>query len=469
MNEKRRLYKNTAIIGIGSMATKLVSFFLLPLYTSILATEEYGNYDFIVALVSFIAPVLSLLVSESMFRFLIDAETEEQKEKIISNSLMIVGFGCVLLIVISCILSFFIDYDYIWQLCAYCIITMLTWQIVAIMRGTGRMGLFSLFSFLSAVSLVVLNVLFIAVLRWGLNGMFWSYYISQGLCFVSFFFGLKVNRYLSFRKTEYGLLKEIVKYSVPLVPNKLAWSIVDVSDRIIVTGTLGAGTNGIYSVSYKFPNMVNTFYSFFQTAWSESSARILHDDENKINDFYNDIYHQIIRIMTAFVVVMLSVMRIAFVIMVNSNYSEAYIYVPFLVIGMLFSNLSGVYGGAFTAHKDTKTLGYSTLLAAAINIVINVVFIRTIGLYAAAISTLVANLVIAIIRRIQVKKYVDYKEEWKVIIAFAAVLIVVLSIYYVENWVASCLGIAIAICYSIAVNKNIVQGLVKWIKEKLSH
>ena len=50
MTENVRLLKNTVIIMLGNFGTKLISFLLLPLYTSILSTEEYGTYDFILAI-----------------------------------------------------------------------------------------------------------------------------------------------------------------------------------------------------------------------------------------------------------------------------------------------------------------------------------------------------------------------------------------------------------------------------------
>lgn len=74
MDEQRRLIKNTGIIALGNMSTKLVSFFLLPLYTSILSTAEYGTVDYVISISTFCVPFISMLMDESMFRFLIDCK-----------------------------------------------------------------------------------------------------------------------------------------------------------------------------------------------------------------------------------------------------------------------------------------------------------------------------------------------------------------------------------------------------------
>ena len=99
MNERRRLIKNTGIIAIGNISTKLVSFFLLPLYTAVLSTAEYGAYDYIISIATFCVPFVSVLMDESIFRFLIDCKTELDKKKIISTAVMIVAVGMTLFIV----------------------------------------------------------------------------------------------------------------------------------------------------------------------------------------------------------------------------------------------------------------------------------------------------------------------------------------------------------------------------------
>ena len=82
MNQKKQLLVNTIIIAIGKLSTQVVSFLLLPLYTSKLSPAEYGTYDFLVTLSTFLLPIITLLMEESMFRFLIDANDLKSKKSI---------------------------------------------------------------------------------------------------------------------------------------------------------------------------------------------------------------------------------------------------------------------------------------------------------------------------------------------------------------------------------------------------
>ena len=101
MNQKTQLLKNTMIIALGKLGTQIVSFLLLPLYTSKLSTSEYGTYDFLVTLSVFLLPIITLLIEESMFRFLIDAEDSSDRKKIITGTILYMLFGSVVFSVIA--------------------------------------------------------------------------------------------------------------------------------------------------------------------------------------------------------------------------------------------------------------------------------------------------------------------------------------------------------------------------------
>ena len=67
----------------------------------------------------------------------------------------------------------------------------------------------------------------------------------------------------------------MIVYSFPLIPNKVSWTIINLSDRIILMNMIGSEATGLYAVSYKFPNLMDTVYGFFYQSWKESSARVL--------------------------------------------------------------------------------------------------------------------------------------------------------------------------------------------------
>ena len=87
MNKKKQLAKNTLIIFLGKVCTQLISFFLIPLYTAYLATEEYGIVDFVQTYVTLLVPIITMELEMSIFRYLVDSRTDSKNtKKLLSNN-----------------------------------------------------------------------------------------------------------------------------------------------------------------------------------------------------------------------------------------------------------------------------------------------------------------------------------------------------------------------------------------------
>ncbi len=204
----------------------------------------------------------------------------------------------------------------------------------------------------------------------------------------------------------------MVRYSIPLIPNKISWSVINISDRIIIMNSLGSEVAGLYAISYKFPTLMDTVYGFFYQSWKESSARVM-EDENK-NIFYNKVYDKLKYFMYSVVILLTAFMPFIFKLLINNSFNKAILYVPILLLATYFSNISGFYGGIFTAYKDTKIMGVTTILVCCnksyIKHIINILD-WTISFF--ALSTLIANIVVYIYRKIKVKKYVVLNENNK--------------------------------------------------------
>ena len=284
----------------------------------------------------------------------------------------------------------------------------------------------------------------------GVIGLLLANTIANTLTALYIFKKLQLKEYISLKNTDNKLQKEMIKYSIPLVPNSLSWIIINLSDRIIITSFMDSAANGIYSIANKFPYILNTVYGFFYTAWKESAAKIL-KQENKV-EYYNSIYKDMKKILFAAVLCLIAVMPIAFPIFVNSDYNEAYKHIPMLILATYFSNLSSFYGGIFSAYKNTKIMGSTTVAAAIINIIINILLIQYIGLYAAVISTFVSNLIIYWYRKRALKLLVKLKEMYMVVPYI--ILIIVIVLYYMSGWWVRILQLVIAISYSIFINRS---------------
>ena len=476
MNQKKQLMKNTIIIAIGKLSTQIISYLLLPLYTSQLDPSEYGNYDFICTLSVFLCPIITLLMEESMFRYLIDADSKVQRKKIITQTIIYTFFGTVLFTIIAAlIMGFGTDYTpmYITAIITFVISNILIGLSNALSRGLGKIKLYSVSNCILGISTIILNIVFILAINAGAEGLLWSNTIANALTAIIILVILKLPKYMG--KIDKPLMKDMIKYSIPLVPNSISWSIINMSDRIILTQMVSSAANGIYAMANKFPNIINVLYGYFYTAWKESAAKIVKED-NK-NQYYNSIYHDAKRFLYAVTICLIAVMPFAFPIFINEAYNEAYVYIPIVMIATYYSNLSSFYGGIFSAYKDTKIMGTTTIVAAVINLVIDLLLVNTLKIYAACFSTLIANLIVYFYRKKKLKKYLKLKElKWQGPMLFLALICLAYYAKYIPGvgnntvllWTINVISLLIAVLYSLLNNWKFIKGIVTTIKGKFS-
>ncbi len=469
MNEKNRLFKNTIIITIGNFGAKMISFLLLPLYTSILTTEEYGIYDYIVAISAFLLPIVTISMHEALFRFIIDTGDNGIKyKKIVSNAFCALIIGIFVFSLICYIVHLLIpDIDNILYIFLYVVISALYTFSNNLLRGCGKIKEYSIISAGKNILQLILNVICILVFKGGIKGLLFSSCISEFLAFLIVVFISKLWKVLSIKLISMKELKQMLKYSLPLIPNSLGAQIINISDRIVISWFLGNSANGIYSVSYKFPNVIETVYHFFYMAWSESASRIINNVKEKINEYYQSLYEIINNLIFSVILLMVSGMPILFRIFIKGDYVSGFIYVPILLLAMYFDCIAKFYSGIYTAFKKTKAIATSTVIAAILNIVINIMFIKTIGLYAAAISTLIAEFALMLIRKKLISNDIQMKLNYKLIISEIIVFAIVIILYDYNNPFKIIISICITCLYSIIINKNIIISLLKKIKRKV--
>ncbi len=486
MNQKTELMKNTVIIAIGKLSTQVLSFLLLPLYTSKLSSSEYGTYDFLVTLSVFLLPVITLLMEESMFRFLIDAKDNQSKKRVITQTIIFTALGTVVfsILAIICIIIFnavkqispdilggpesvwnsLADFQYGIIFIIFVISNILIGLSNALSRGLGEIKLYSLSNFILGASTIMLNLFFILVLKAGTIGLLLANTIANTATALYIFKRLHIHKFISKSNYSPKLLNEMIHYSIPLVPNTLSWAIINLSDRVVISAFLGSSANGVYSISSRFPYILNTLYGFFYTAWKESAAKIV-KEENK-TAYYNSIYKDMKKFLFAVVICLIAIMPFAFPIFVQGQgYEEGYWYIPILVLSTYFSNLSSFYGGIFSAYKNTKIMGSTTIVAAIINIIVNICLIKFIGLYAAAFSSLIANLVVFIYRQKALRKYIKLRETKK--FGPMLMLTIILLCYYSNNLIFKAIALIIAILYSLLINYPFLMSLKNGIVTKI--
>lgn len=466
MSKESLLIKNTIIVTMGKICTQLISFFLLPLYTALLTTDEYGVVDLLNTIISLLVPIIVLQLDQGVFRYLIDCrgKDDEQNKLITSTAYFVLAQIC-----IYCLLFFvfspFLHNEYKYFLLYNLIASLLVTVLMQISRGMGDNFTYSIGSFIAGSLAIILNVLFIVQFNMGANGMLLASLISNAVCALYFFSKLGIFKRINKKLYDFDILKDMLHYSIPLVPNTVSWWIVSASNRVIISFFLNLSANGIFSAANKFSGIITTIYGIFNLTWTESASLNIHSTDR--DKFFSKIFDSVLRIFGSICLNVFTLMPIVFPIMLNENYIDAYDQIPILMIATLFNIFVSFYGSIYVANKLTKEIAKTSIMSAVINLSFNCIFIHFLGLFAASLATAISYLLIFIYRYFDSKKYVCLKINKKISLSMVTIYIISLALYYIDNNFLNTFMIGIGLIYALFVNVKFVKSILTIIKKIL--
>lgn len=466
MNSRKQFAKTTLIIFFGKVCTQLISFFLLPLYTAYLDKQQYGIVDLIQTYVTLFVPLITMELEMSIFRWLVDNRGKDfDNHKVISNNFFILLIGLSIFTVVFFITTSFVDIPFKWIIYVDVLVCVLSGNFLQISRGVGKTLDFSISCILTGLTTVISNIILIVFLGFRADGMIISMALANFVCSLYLFIRLKLYKHMDFKLVDKALIKEMYKYSLPLVLNGVSWWIINVSDRSIITFVLGASANGIYAISNKFPTIISSLTGIINMSWSESAS--LNINSPNRDKFYSDVTNMMIKLFVALGAGMIACLPFVFPIMINSEFSEGYLYIPPLIIATLFNVLICLYSQIYFAKKLSKQVASITIVGAIINVVVNVLLINVIGLYAACISTMIAYLFMVVYRHFDMKKYVNIKIEKNLIIKSTLILIFSIVFYYINNLYLNIFSLIVVVIYAFISNKQFLKDSYNTILGKI--
>lgn len=413
MNKYKFLLKNIGLLTISNFGTKFLSFLLVPLYTNYLSTAAYGTYDLYNSTIMLLIPILTIQISDSVLRFALDKANNTNQLYMIGMQITLIGFVFLAILTlfnkIFNVVSTFNNYTGMFL--ALYLSAALNQFFQCFARGLEKIAALAVSGIISSCIILVLNIIFLAYMKIGLTGYFLATIIGAFSSCIYLFFSLQMWRYPIFGKINKKLKNEMTNYSKPLILNAISWWVNNVSDRYIVIWICGIAANGIYSVGYKIPSILNVFQTIFNQAWTLSSVDEF--DPSDKNGFFARIYSIYNFLMVMMCSILIVMTRLIAHILYEKEFFNAWQYVPFLMIAIVFGSLSGLLGGVFSAVKDSKIFSNSTVAGAIINILLSIVLVKLFGPIGAAISTAVSFVVVWVFRLIYTRKYINMKINLK--------------------------------------------------------
>lgn len=431
---------------MGNLGSKLISFFLVPLYTYALTATEYGVVDLIVTVGTVAVPVLTLNISEAVMRFALDKDADKKKITQIGTGILIIGMLLGLLIFPICHsfnkISQYSEFVYF-----YVVALSMSQLYLCDLRGKELLVYYSIGNVLNTFFIAALNILFLVVLKEGIEGYLKAYIIANTLTAIYAIVVGKGYKSFNFSEIDKGLLARMAKYSIVLIPNSFMWWIMNSSDRIMVSSMISVAANGIYAVSYKLPTLVSTLTTIFNQAWSYSAIR--EEGTADESEYNNKIFKVLIGILMLTGIGILTFAKPFLSVYVSKEYYIAWKYMPFLTVGCVYLTMASFMATSYTVHKDSFGYLFSGMFGAIFNIVMNFILIPLIGVYGAAIATCISYILVFVFRLFHTRKYIKYNIKNKEFLLGSIILFLSAALMYVDNWSGfglQCFLLLVVIC-----------------------
>ena len=402
MSKMRRLGKNFIFLTVGNFASRLLSFIFVPFYTSVLSTEEYGTADLISTTVTLLFPFFTLIICEAIMRFAQDEDIDNEQIHTISVVVWSIGFA--LLLCLSPIIHFIKPLkEYYVLIILYYFTYSLHTNTGYFVRGIEKVKVYSIAGVISTLLTVSLNVLFLLCFKTGISGYLLSYIIASFIATIYMYVAAGIYKFkLHFKDLDRTLLRKMLKYSLPMIPNSASWWVSNSSDRYMLIYFIGVSINGIYSVAYKIPSIISTVTSLFVMAWRISAVEDFGTEESR--KFYSQVFDLYITITALMTSGLLLINKPLSHLLYAKDFYQAWRYVPLLLVASSFHSFSDYFGTIYTSAYRTKMLFYSTIAGAVGNVCLNLILIPKYGAYGAAFATLCSYIIVWVIRLVNSRK-----------------------------------------------------------------
>ena len=397
------LLGNTLVFALGGLAIKAVSLVLMPLYTTALTAGEYGTAELLNSAIEIVLPLLSAGVVEALYRFSIDDDVP--KDELFAGSLVVLGGG-VVCAGVACALgrvlwnmehagSFFVLF------CSVCVFKATT----QLARGLGHVRRFVLYGLINALAMVVSTYLLLVRAHLGVEGYLWSFTIGYLVGGLVAFLGSAEYRLLAPFRFDRALLRRMLVYSLPLVPNLLSWWLVSVSGRYVVLWGSGLAAAGLFTAASKMPSLINIVASVFQQAWQYSTAREI--DSPDRGAFFGVVMrgYSLATLTVAGLVIALN--RPISRVMLQAEFAEGWRYVPLLMLVASFGVISIFFESFYQALKNSGVLMASTALGAGVNVVLGVALVPFMGPWGAGLAGAVAYMLVLVVRARDLRRRIN--------------------------------------------------------------
>ena len=421
-NKYKTLVSNTMLISFGTFGSKLLVFLMVRFYTGYLTPSDYGTADLITQTANLLFPLISLGVTNAVFRFALDSEYD--KRDVFSTGLLTITLGGLMFLAFGPILGFVEGFKgYVWLIIIYTMASCYHSLCAQFLRAIGKTAFFAVQGIINTSLVIGLNILFLAVFRIGIVGYVLSVTLADTITSLIIFIKEKLWRQIILKPSK-NAVNKMLRYGIPMIPATIFWWITSVSDRYMVTAFINSSANGIYSVSYKLPTFLTLLSTVFMEAWQFSAVSESEGKREEHIEFFSKVWGSFQSLMFMAGAFVIALCEPLIRVLTTKAYFEAWKYIPLLAASMVFSSFASFMGSVYIVERKSKNSFLTSMVGALLNIVLNAALIPTIGIQGAAIATFASYFLVFVIRTVNARKYIPFNANVIFVLVNTAIILV---------------------------------------------
>ena len=420
-NKYKVLISDTLIFALGKFGSKAILFFMVPVFTRYLSTNEYGITELALTISQVIVPVVSVMIFDGIMRFGLEKGTSA--DDALAIGLVVAILDCVLTLVLVPCMAFY-QPMYAWRWYIYWNVILYVFYNVGLnyLKAKGQNRAFALVSLFQTVMIAVINLVLLAGFNMGAKGYLLACNLSYCATTLVVFYVGHVFQGIRNARLDLSLCKRMIAFSAPIALNVLAWDIVSSVDRIMIERIVGEDALGLYSLAVKIPSLINVFLAVFQQSWGISSVRAYEDGDD--SSFYSNVFNVFYLGIFCICFILCLIIKPFMALYVGGSFLESWKYVPLLLVAACLNAIAIYYAGLFGAFKQSIVIMTSVLAAGFTNIFVNLLLVWHVGVFGVVVGTLVSYLVMVIIRARSLSKLVHLNIDYRLFAINTTLLVI---------------------------------------------
>lgn len=431
----RKFMRDLGVYAIGNIGSKLVTFLLVPFYTYYITNPaDYGYYDLCLTTMFCIIPIVGMLLQEGAFRFLIDTDDFNEQRKVVSYVLTTVGRNAIFVLVVGLLVWLCFDIKYMLLTMAFGLVQTIYEVELQIVRGLGKTKLFVSAGIVNSLLIGGLSVLFVMLFDMGVPGIFWANILSRLaiVCMLDWRAGI-LQRYFSVKALDKKFGREILHYSLPLIPSGLCFWFLTANNYYFLEHYCGMTEIGLYGIMSRFSSILFVLVYIFYQTWQQNAIEQYNTPDR--DRFFSSVFNNYVYLLCGMAILFSFGVRLNYGWLVSEQYRPSAIYLFINSIYVMAYSLSAFFELGYQCTKNTRRIVPPLFMALGIILVSNYILVPRFAIWGVVYSSLIAWSFILVYRAIDTRKYMKINIS-KLNLLLLCFMVVAGVIYYNSTSVA---------------------------------